>query len=82
MSSGGEQVKKRASKGSGALSTKTNGSYEYRIRYTDVFGQHRTKSFSGKTVDECLDRADEFREKIRKLKVEFNIDVTIPEILC
>ena len=79
MTSGEEQGKKRAKKGSGSI-RKTQWGYEYRITYKDVFGKSHKKGFSGKTVDEVLERADDFREKLRKLEGGFDISATISEI--
>ena len=80
MSSRGEQGSKHAKKGSGSL-RKVKAGYEYRITYKDVYGRSCVKSFSGKTIDIVITRANEFINRIERLKGTFDITTTMPEIL-
>ena len=72
MSSGREQGSKHAKKGSGSL-RKVKAGYEYRITYKDIYGRSCVKSFSGKTIDIVITRANEFSNSFANLgdKVRF-----------
>ncbi len=57
----------RAKKGEGSFRKTPTGKFEYRIKYTDTYGQKRAKSFTSQTVDECLEKAEEFLKRVAKL---------------
>ena len=81
MNSGGEQARKRAKKGTGTIRKTESGKYEYRIQYEDVFGTHRRKCFTCSSVEECLEKAREFQDRIKQYKGDFSPDVTIADLL-
>ena len=81
MNSGGEQARKRAKKGTGTIKKTESGKYEYRIQYEDVYGMRHRKCFTCRSIEECLEKAREFQERIKQYKGDFNPDVTIPDIL-
>lgn len=65
----------------GSFRKTKSGKWEYRIAYTDEYNQHKQKSFSGESKDECLKRADAFLEKRAKYMSGIDVDATIPDIL-
>ena len=71
----------RAKKGEGSMRRTPSGGFEYRVKYTDADGKVKTKSFSGKTVDLCLDRAEEFLDRVGKLARGVELYDTIPNIV-
>lgn len=78
---GSASKKKRGKYGNGSLRQRENGKYEYRFRYSDEYGMRRSKTVTGKTIGECLDRADDFKEKLSRMSGGFGLDTTIPDIL-
>lgn len=71
----------RAKKGEGSIRRTPSGGFEYRVKYTDADGKVKTKSFSCKTVDLCLDRAEEFLDRVGKLARGIELYDTIPNIV-
>lgn len=57
-----------------------SGSIEYRIPYYDAKGTRRVKSFTGKTREECIERAGEFCAKNETKNIVIKRDATIPDI--
>ena len=72
--------KKRAKAGEGSLRRRDNGSFEYRVGYTDVYGKHRSKSFSGPSVEVCEEKAKQFFERLEKEWQGVDLRLTIPRI--
>ncbi len=72
--------KKRAKAGEGSLRRRDNGSFEYRVGYTDVYGKHRSKSFSGPSVEVCEEKAKLFFERLEKEWQGVDLRLTIPRI--
>lgn len=73
--------KKRAPYGSGSIKKMYNGKFQYRFPYKDVYGKRRIRAVTADTVEECLERADDFRKKMDLLKGKFDIDATIVDII-
>lgn len=73
--------KKQVMLGEGCLREKRPGYYELGIRYQDMFGQRKQKSFSGRDVDELYIRLDEFLEKQAAKNKGIEMDSTIVDIL-
>ncbi|MCF0141703.1 MAG: site-specific integrase, partial [Mogibacterium sp.] len=73
--------RQRSERGSGSMSVKDNGKYEYRISYKDEFGKTRRKSFSEYTMEECYRRAEEFFEELDKRRRGIDVDATIPSLV-
>ena len=71
----------RARHGEGSVDKIPSGSYRYRIRYTTPEGEKKQKSFTGKTIDECFDQAEEFLQKIERLSRGISIEDTIVDII-
>ena len=80
MSSGADSSK-RGKRGDGSIRKTKHGTFEYRISYTDEYGQRKTKSFTCRTVDECVDRAEEFRRELELSMKSIRPNMTISEIL-
>ena len=57
-----KKKQKRAPKGNGSFRVRSTGKIEYRITYTDEFGQSKRKAFSGKTEEECLNKYQKFKD--------------------
>ena len=77
----GEAVeRKRAEKGTGSL-RKRGPAYEYRFTYTSFTGERKNKSVSAMTIDECVDKAEEFLKKNEYMKKGIYSASTIPDIL-
>ncbi|NLD19894.1 MAG: site-specific integrase [Clostridiales bacterium] len=70
----------RNAKGDGSF-RKKGYRVEYRITYTDEFGISRKKSFTADDEETCLDRAEEFYEKLDQRLCGIAVDATIPDIL-
>lgn len=58
-----------------------NGKYNYRFTYVNEFGEKKRKSFSAVTKEECLVKAEDFFEKMKKKNAGIDIEATIPDIL-
>ncbi|MDO4860761.1 MAG: site-specific integrase [Bacillota bacterium] len=72
---------KRGKRGDGSIRRTKHGTYEYRISYYDEYGQRRSKSFTCKTIDECVDRAEEFKKEVSMRMKFIRPNATISEIL-
>lgn len=72
--------KKIAKAGSGSLRRRDNGSFEYRVRYTDLYGESKCKSFSGQSVEACEEKAKQFFERLEKERMGVDLRMTIPRI--
>ena len=70
---------KRARYGEGSF-RETEFGFEYRIYYTDCYGEKIRKSFYGKSKLECKEKADEFLKKFEKVRHGVDISLTIPDI--
>lgn len=81
MSQAGRSDKKRNEYGDGTWYMRYNGKYVYRCRYTDEYNKRATKSVSGNTEAECFEKAEAFLKTVKRLKGEFTLDATVPEIL-
>lgn len=81
MNSNEGSVRKRGERGKGTIRVTKAGNYEYRISYRDEFNQHRVKSFTAETVDECVDRAERFKEDLRLKKGGISPDDTVADIM-
>lgn len=68
-------------KDKGTFRVTKSGSIEYRISYYDDRGTRRIKSFTGKTKDECRDRAYEFLRKNETKLIEIRPDASIVDIV-
>lgn len=67
-------------KDKGTFRITRSGSIEYRIPYYDARGIRRTKSFTGKTEDECKERAYEFLRKNEVKLIEIKPASSIVDI--
>ena len=82
MNSEEGSAKKRGKRGIGSIRKTKYGTYEYRISYYDEFNKRRVKSFTCATVDECVDRAEKFKEEQKRKKTRYvNMNATVSEIL-
>lgn len=81
MNSGEESARKRGKRGEGSIRKTKRGKYEYRISYRDEYDQRRTKSFTCETIDECVDRAEEFKKELEMRMKFIRPSATISEIL-
>ena len=72
---------KRGKRGDGSIRRTKHGTYEYRISYYDEYGQRRSKSFTCKTIDECVNRAEEFKKEVSMRMKFIRPNATISEIL-
>ena len=68
-------------KDKGTFRVTKSGSIEYRISYYDDRGTRRIKSFTGKTKEECRDRAYEFLRKNETKLKEIRPDASIVDIV-
>ena len=73
--------KSRNEKGEGSLRKRPNGSFEYRIVYSDEYGQSERKSFYGKSDLECYEKAQAFLDRINKIYNGIDVNATIPDII-
>ena len=74
-------MERKESKGKGTFKVTKSGSLEYRLPYYDEDNIRRTKSFTAKTKEECLQRADEFIKKTESKSLRILPDATIPDIM-
>jgi integrase len=84
MNSREESVKEavtRGKRGFGTIRRTKSGNFEYRISYMDEFRQRRSKSFTAATVEECLERAEEFRQTKLVGLGTMKPTITVAEIL-
>ena len=73
--------KKRNEKGDGNLRYRANGTFEYRINYTDVDGTKKRKSFYGQSDIVCMEKAQHFLDMLEKKKTGIDMDATIVDIV-
>ena len=81
MSSRRESANKRNKYGRGSIRITKSGKYEYRVRYQDEFDRLKQKSFTCDTVEECLARANEFKEELRYKKGIIDKKTTLAELI-
>lgn len=81
MSSRKESGKSRGPRGKGSIRINKAGSYEYRFSYVDEFYQLRQKSITCKTIDECVERAEEFRLEIERRGKRIQPEATLTDII-
>lgn len=67
--------------GLGSIRETKSGTYEYRFSYFDEYGKSRRKSITCKTVDECVDKAEEFKKQIAMIVGPVTVRSTISDIL-
>ncbi len=72
--------KKKANYGNGSLRRKPNGTFEYRVRYEDIYGNKKRKSFCGQSDTECREKAESFFRIIEKEQHGVDVSLTIPQI--
>lgn len=73
-----KQVKNE--KGEGSFRKRSNGTFEYRIVYTDEYNETKRKSFYGQSDIICMEKAEKFLSDLEKKKSGIDIDATIPDI--
>ena len=75
------EKKRKGEYGDGTFRRTPSGGYEYRVRYENVYGERKRKSFSGKNYEDCLRRAQIFLEKnARQCACDLDFTLTIPQI--
>ncbi len=74
-----KQVKNE--KGEGSFRRRSNGTFEYRIVYTDEYNETKRKSFYGQSDIICMEKAEKFLYDLEKKKSGIDIDATIPDIV-
>ncbi len=74
-----KQVKNE--KGEGSFRKRSNGTFEYRIVYTDEYNETKRKSFYGQSDIICMEKAEKFLYDLEKKKSGIDIDATIPDIV-
>ena len=72
---------KRNRNGEGTWRETASGNIEYRFTYTDEYGNRKVKSVTGVSENHCLERAEEFLDRLRQKLEGINLDATIPELL-
>ncbi|MFR5875304.1 MAG: tyrosine-type recombinase/integrase [Eubacterium sp.] len=73
-----KQVKNE--KGEGSFRKRSNGTFEYRIVYTDEYNETKRKSFYGQSDIICMEKAEKFLYDLEKKKSGIDIDASIPDI--
>lgn len=68
------------SKDKGNFRITKSGNIEYRVSYYDATGKRRVKSFTGKSKDECKDRAYEFLRKNETKQIDIKPNSSIVDI--
>ncbi len=71
---------KKNEKGEGSFRQRANGTFEYRIVYTDEYNETKRKSFYGQSDIICMEKAEKFLYDLEKKKSGIDIDATIPDI--
>lgn len=71
----------RNANGEGSLRLRSNGTYEYRLSYYDVYGNRKAKSFYGQSDVVCYNKAEQFLEALEKEKLGIDVTATIPDIV-
>jgi len=67
--------------GQGTFRRTKSGSIEYRLPYYDENDIRRTKSFTAESEEACLERADEFIQKLEIKLIHIEPNATIPDIM-
>lgn len=75
------QAPRRNHNGEGTLRNRSNGSFEYRISYFDEDGIQKRKSFYGQSDTICFQKAEDFLNKLEKIKSGIDTEATIPDIV-
>lgn len=71
---------RKKEKGEGSFRRRSNGTFEYRIVYTDEYNEKKRKSFYGQSDNICKQKAEKFLYDLEKKKSGINIDATIPDL--
>ncbi|MBR1762951.1 MAG: site-specific integrase [Eubacterium sp.] len=71
----------RKANGEGSLRLRSNGTYEYRLTYYDIYGNRKAKSFYGQSDVVCYEKAEKFIDTLEKEKLGIDITATIPDIV-
>ncbi len=71
----------RKANGEGSLRLRSNGTYEYRLTYYDVYGKRKAKSFYGQSDVVCYEKAEKFIDALEKEKLGIDVTATIPDIV-
>ncbi len=74
-----KQVKNE--KGEGSFRKRSNGTFEYRIVYTDEYNETKRKSFYGQSDIICIEKVEKFLYDLERKKSGIDIDATIPDIV-
>lgn len=74
------KTQKKNEKGEGSFRKRPNGTFEYRIVYTDEQGEAKRKSFYGQSDNICIEKAEKFLYDLEKKKSGIDIDATIPDL--
>lgn len=77
---GKRKKQKKNEKGEGTFGQRSNGTFEYRIVYTDEYNETKRKSFYGQSDIICMEKAEKFLYDLEKKKSGIDIDATIPDI--
>ena len=72
---------KRGKKGMGTIRKTKVGNYEYRISYYDEFNKRKIKSFTCPTVDQCVAKAEKFKEEMKYKQGIMRRDTTLGDII-
>ncbi len=72
---------KKNEKGEGTFRQRSNGTFEYRIVYTDEYNETKRKSFYGQSDIICMEKAEKFLYDLERKKSGIDIDATIPDII-
>jgi len=72
---------KRGKRGMGTIRKTKAGNYEYRISYFDEFNRRKFKSFTCPTVEECVGRAEAFKEEMKYKQGIMRRDTTLGDII-
>lgn len=71
----------RTERGEGSFRFNASGTLEYRFSYRDENWQAKRKSVTGADEQECYDKAQDFMDKMEKLRKGIDVDVTMLDLL-
>lgn len=71
----------RSRGGQGAFRETKSGTVQYTVPYYDEHDVRRTKSFNGKTKEECMQRATKFMRELDKRRIGITENSTLIDIL-
>lgn len=74
------KTQKKNEKGEGSFRKRPNGTFEYRIVYTDEYNETKRKSFYGQSDIICMEKAEKFLYDLEKKKSGIDVDATIPDL--